>query len=587
MTVLLTTLNSKFIHSNLALRYLKEYTKDIVDISIVEFTINQNLAEIAAKIYGMKPKLVCFSTYIWNIDQTLEVCERIKLVSPQTKILLGGPEVSFDMEDLMIRNNYIDYLIFGEGEESFRELLISKEPSKIKGLVYRNGSRVIVNPPRPLISDLNIIPSPYETIGDEFRNKIVYYESSRGCPFNCAFCLSSTIRGVRYMSIDRVKRDLDNLIDAGVKQVKFVDRTFNANKEFSKEIMKHIIKRDPKGINFHLEVTAHLIDQEQLEFFESIREGLFQFEIGVQSTYPKTIEAIGRNTDFDKLSTVSKAIKKNRNIHQHLDLIAGLPYEDYQRFGESFNHIYALRPEKIQLGFLKLLKGSALRKMKVEYGYKLVDRAPYEIMESKWLNYDDVIALKGIEELVEKYYNEEFFRHSLEYLISNHFKSPFIFFEDFMHFWKEKGYYEYSHSREKLYEILYDYYKMKAFEGLQVFSDFLILDYLENNGGKPVPDFLNRVEKQSYIDYHGILKSDKIVNRFLPEYYGMPTKKVLKKVRLYSFTYDIFKIIDDGYKEYGDKKRTLLLFKYTDGTLERCKTYNITSCLEEFTDEYN
>ena len=587
MSILLTTLNSKFIHSNLALRYLKEYTRDIEEAKIEEFTINQNLAEISAKIYEMGPRLVCFSTYIWNIDQTLEVCERIKLVSPNTRILLGGPEVSFDMKEFLLKNSFIDYVVYGEGEETFREFLISDEPLGIKGLAYRNGDKVVVNPPRPLISDINMIPSPYESIGDEYRNKIVYYESSRGCPFNCAFCLSSTIKGVRYMNSDRVKRDLDNLIKAGVKQVKFVDRTFNANKEFSMGIMKHIMERDPEGVNFHLEVTAHLIDQEQLEFFKNIREGLFQFEIGVQSTYPKTIEAIGRNTDFEKLSSVSKEIKKNRNIHQHLDLIAGLPYEDYKRFGESFNHIYDLRPEKIQLGFLKLLKGSALREKKEEYGYKLIDKAPYEIMESNWLSYDDVISLKGIEELVEKFYNEEYFRHGLEYLVRNHFSKPFDFFEDFMKFWKANGYFEYSHSKDRLYGILIDYYRARSLSGLEIFMELLTLDYLENNGGKPIPDFLNNHVKQTPIDHHGILKTEGILKEFLPEYSQMPTKKILKKVRLHSFTYDICKIIDEGYGENAYQKSTLLLFKYTDGTLERCKTYDITNYMGESTDEHN
>ncbi len=582
MSVILTTLNSKFIHSNLAIRYLKEYAKDLEDIRIEEFTINQNLGEIAAKIYGLKPDLVAFSTYIWNIDQTLEVCERLKLVSPDTKILLGGPEVSFQMKDLMLRNAFIDYIVYGEGEETFRDLLLKKEPFGIEGLVYRHGGEVIVNPPRPLIGDIDRIPSPYHSIGDEYRNKIVYYESSRGCPFNCAFCLSSTIKGVRYMSIDRVKKDLDNLIDAGVKQVKFVDRTFNANKEFSKEVMKHIIARDPGGINFHLEVTAHLIDQEQLEFFENIREGLFQFEIGVQSTHPKTIEAIGRNTDFERLSQVSKAIKSNKNIHQHLDLIAGLPHEDYKRFGESFDHIYSLRPEKIQLGFLKLLKGSELRNKQEEYGYKIIDRAPYEIMGSNWLSYDDVISLKGIEDLVEKYYNEEFFRHSLEYMLSNHFESPFKFYENFMQYWKAKGYYEYSHGREKLYWILLEYYKEKSFEGPDLFLELLTLDFLENNGGKPVPNFLSQGDKLGSIDYHGILKTEELLEKFMPEYKDLPTKKLLKKVKVHYFNYNISEIVEDGYRNDGDMKGTLILFKYRDGTIERCRTYDITSYVEEF-----
>ncbi|WP_422486978.1 B12-binding domain-containing radical SAM protein [Gudongella sp. DL1XJH-153] len=584
MSVILTTLNSKFIHSNLALRYLREYVKDIEDIQIEEYTINQNLGDIASKIYELKPKLVGFSTYIWNIDETLEICERLKLVSPQTKILLGGPEVSYDMEELLTSHPYIDYIVYGEGEETFRELLIKKNLESIEGLAFREGDKILINSPRTLIKDINSIPSPYESIGDEFKNKIVYYESSRGCPFNCAFCLSSTIRGVRYMNLDRVKRDLDNLIDVGVKQVKFVDRTFNANKDFSQAIMSHIIERNPVGINFHFEVTAHLIDNEQLEFFKDIKEGLFQFEIGVQSTNPKTIEAIGRNTDFERLAKVTRTIRQSKNIHQHLDLIAGLPYEDYHRFGVSFDHIFQLRPEKIQLGFLKLLKGSALRNLREEYGYGLIDKAPYEVMKSKWISYDDVIALKGIEELVEKYYNEEYFKHSIEYILQNQFPSPFRFFEDLMKFWKEQGLYDLSHSKDRLYEILMDYYKKQSYDQFEIFIELLAFDYLQNNKGKPLPEYFNIGNGFDMTRSHELLKSKALLSEILPEYMDITTKKLLKKVKIQEFKHDLYEIINSGYRKKSNKQKTLVLFNYKDGVLERCKTYNISSYAEELTE---
>ena len=356
MNVILSTLNSKYIHSNLAIRYLKEYVRDIVEVELAEFTINQNLDEISGELFKMNPDLIGFSTYIWNVKEILEIIERLKIVNPDLKILLGGPEVSYDGYELLLNNPGIDFVIAGEGEETYKELIQGRPLEEIKGLAFRCGEKIKVNIPRPLIKDINSIPSPYINIGDEYRNKIVYYETSRGCPFNCKFCLSSTIRGVRYMNIERVKEDIDSLIDAGVKQVKFVDRTFNSNKKFSKAVMEHIISRDPKEVNFHLELTAHLIDDEQLEFLEDIKEGLFQFEIGVQSTNPQTIEAIGRTTDIEYLKKVSSKIKSFKNIHQHLDLIAGLPYENYNSFSKSFNSIYEIRPEKIQLGFLKLLK---------------------------------------------------------------------------------------------------------------------------------------------------------------------------------------------------------------------------------------
>lgn len=581
MSIVLTTLNSKFIHSNLAIRYLKEYVKDFKEVYLMEFTINQDLAEIASNLYLKDADLIGFSTYIWNIDQTLEICERLKIVNPNIKLLLGGPEVSFDMEVFLKDHSHIDYVIYGEGEETFKELVMGSSPENIRGLAYRRGEHVRVNPPRPLIEDLDRIRSPYENIGDEFKNKIAYYESSRGCPFNCAFCLSSTIKGVRYMGIERVKRDLDNLIEGGVRQVKFVDRTFNADREFSREIMEHIVKKDPEGVNFHFEVTAHLVDKDQLDFFKTIKEGLFQFEIGVQSTNPKTIHAIGRSTDLDKLSEVTTSIRHSRNIHQHLDLIAGLPYEDYRRFGQSFDHLFLLRPEKIQLGFLKLLKGSRLRNKMDEYGYILLDKAPYEILKSKWLSYDDLIVLKRIEELVEKYYNEQYFQHSLEYMIKNRFNGAFHFFEEFSKYWSVNCFFEVSHSRDALYRIINEYSRYKVGGKDLVFEDLLRYDYLLSNGGKPLPEFLGKEASNSSLNIHGILKSDDIINDFLPQHSGLPTKKLMKKVNILRFSYNPFDLTNDGYSSDVGKNDTVVLFHYMDQKINRCNSYDITEYAKE------
>jgi len=387
MKALLTTLNSKYIHSALSIRYLKEFCKDIADISLMEFTINQNIDYIAGEIYKRKPDIIGFSTYIWNLEHTLRVCEILKLVNPNIKIILGGPEVSFDSEDIMKENWFIDFIISGEGEIPFRELLLSifdgdRDFSSVKGLTYREGEEIIKNPPGSLLKNLDMIPSPYVEIDKSLEKKIVYYESSRGCPFNCQFCLSSTIKGVRYFSLERVKEDLQRLMDMKVKQVKFVDRTFNANKKYAMEIMEFIMDKDPEDMNFHFEVTAHLIDEDMLQLIKKAKPGLFQFEIGVQSTNERTIEAIGRTTNFGKLKEICKEIKSYKNIHQHLDLIAGLPYEGYESFKKSFNDVYEIKPEKIQLGFLKLLKGSGLRKEKEKYGFKFLDIPPYEVLET-------------------------------------------------------------------------------------------------------------------------------------------------------------------------------------------------------------
>ena len=344
-----------------------------------------------------------------------------------------------------------------------------------------------------MIKDLNIIPSPYKNIGDEFENKIVYFESSRGCPFNCEFCLSSTIKGVRYFEINRVKEELNNLIEGKVRQVKFVDRTFNANKNYAMEIMSFIINKNPKDINFHFEVTAHLLDREMLNFLSGVKEGLFQFEVGVQSTNLDTIDAIGRTTDFEKLRDITKEIKSHKNIHQHLDLIAGLPYEGYDSFRKSFNDVYEIRPEKIQLGFLKLLKGSGLRKDQEKYGFKYLDEPPYEVLENDFIKFKEIIKLKTIEDLVERYYNEGYFEHALEFIVHNHYTSPFDFYEDFSYYWEFKNYHKVSNSRIRLYEILIEFYKHKGFNNMVVFNELLRFDFIKNNKGSRIPNGIFRI----------------------------------------------------------------------------------------------
>lgn len=578
MNIILATLNSKFIHSNLAIRYLKEYVKDISNVEILEFTINQTIDSITSEIYKKNPDILGFSTYIWNIEETLEICQIIKMVSPKTRILLGGPEVSFDGRDLLINNPYIDYIIYGEGEDSFKELLRSVSLKEINGLIYRDDGQVRVNPPKELIHDLDQIPSPYNNIGDEFRNRIVYYESSRGCPFNCEFCLSSTIKGVRYFSIERVKNDIAKLIEGGVSQVKFVDRTFNANKKYSMEIMKYIIEMDPEGVNFHFEVTAHLIDDQTLEFLKTPKVGLFQFEVGVQSTNDDTIDAIGRITDFDKLKDVTKKIRTYNNIHQHLDLIAGLPYEDYKSFRNSFNDVYSIRPEKLQLGFLKLLKGSGLRLNEKKYGYKYLDKPPYEVLESNYVSYNDIIKLKGIEDLVEKYYNEGYFSHSIEFITTNFYKTPFDFYEDFSIYWSKNNLTKLSHSRNGLYQIILDYYIDKKFDYLDDFKELLKFDYILNNKKLTLPNGIERNKNNlSQSQLHDLLKNEDIIERFLKEDANLPTKKLINKVLVEVFSKDVFKLIYNNYIPINDDKEVYILFYYKNTMINKCIASDVTN----------
>lgn len=587
MKIILSSLNSKYIHSNLAIRYLDKYVEDIANVEILEYTINQSIDFIVSEIYKKKPSVIGFSTYIWNIEETLKICEILKMVLPHIKIILGGPEVSFDGRQILEENHYIDFIIYGEGELTFKELVQSfinnsQDYKDILGLIYRQGESIYINGGRPLIRKLDTIPSPYLHIGNQFENRIVYYESSRGCPFACEFCLSSTIDGVRYFGIDRVKKDLEKLIEGNVNQVKFVDRTFNANKKHIMEIMNFIIDKDPVDINFHFEVTAHLLDEETLEFLRNVKEGLFQFEIGVQSTNDDTIDVVGRTTDFHKLVYVVERIKSYKNIHQHLDLIAGLPYEGYDSFKKSFNDVYNIRPEKLQLGFLKLLKGSGLRLNEKKYGYKYLNSPPYEVLENNYLNYGELIKLKSIEDLVEKYYNDGFFKHSLEFIIVNFFKDSFSFYEDFSHFWDVKDYVKVSHSKNSLYEILMEYYLYKKYQYIDIFTELLKFDYIFNNRKSRLPNGLNReYDPTVQKNLHRILKDERLLNSYLKDYKSIATKKLVNKVIVEDFNVNVFEVMDNGYKAIGEEEKIYILFDYIGGKIVKTVYYNITEIVRE------
>ncbi len=584
MKLLLTTLNSKYVHSCLAIRYLRGYSKDLIDTELREYTINQSLDYIVAEIYKIDPDIVGFSTYIWNKEEIMEIAESLKLIRPGIKILLGGPEVSFDSKEVMEENDFIDFIIYGEGEESFREFIESytsnKDYKDIKGLVYRQDGRVIKNDERPLLQDLNTIPSPYDTnVSKELENKIIYYESSRGCPFNCKFCLSSTLKGVRYFDLERVKKELGILIDAKVRQVKFVDRTFNANKKYAMEIMNFIMEKNPKNINFHFEVTAHLLDEEMLNFLSTVKEGLFQFEVGVQSTNNKVIEAVGRTTDFPKLREVTKRIKSFKRIHQHLDLIAGLPYEDYESFARSFDDVYEIRPEKIQLGFLKLLKGSELRALEDRYGFKYLNKAPYEVLETNYIDYDHIRKLKGIDGLVDSYYNEEIFKNSIEYAINENYRSAFKFFEDFAAYFEEKDYHKVKHNRRKLYDILMDFYRDKDLKNVSVFNELLKLDFIENNKGLKIPSRITRQKMDiGKADIHTILKDQDLLKTKLKDYENIGTKELIKIVQIEKYSIDVLRLIEE--KELEEKEVHLMTL-YKDGVINVAETFDVTNVIKK------
>ena len=583
MKILLTTLNSKFIHTNLAIRYLKYFSKDLANIDVEEFTINNSIDYIIKEIYRKDPDVVAFSTYIWNVEDTLKICENIKKINPRIKILLGGPEVSYDSKEMMEKYNFIDFIIFGEGEITFRECVEhffnKKELASIDGLVYREDNKIIKNKDRELILDLNIIPSPYSEINKaEYENRIVYYETSRGCPFNCEYCLSSTIKSLRYFDIDRVKTELRNLMLARVKQVKFVDRTFNANKSYALEVMQFIIDNDNDYTSFHFEVTAHLIDEDMLEFLSKVKKGLFQFEVGVQSTNEITLNEVGRCQDFERLSYVVKKINSFGNIHMHLDLIAGLPFEGYESFRNSFNMVFALGIDHLQLGFLKMLKGSGIRNKEVTHGYIYKNYPPYEVLGNKYLSFKELLKIKDIEEVLELYYNTDNFKLSVRYVINKYYKeNPFLFFEELSHYYEEKGHFKSSQGRNSLYQILLDFYNETIGKEVELFKELLKYDYLYLSRTSTLPRFLEKIEVDDFKNRcHKFLQEEENIERYLPKFKGVAPKNIIKEVHFEMFSYEVLKLKEDIDTNAIRKTNTVIyIYKDKNDDFESTKTFEI------------
>ena len=460
MKILLAACNAKYIHSNPAVYNLRAYADDCRDsVFIKEFTINQPKDEILKDIYRSGADVVCFSCYIWNISFVKEIIEDLKKLLPDTAFWAGGPEVSFHGEELLRSMPQLTGIMAGEGEETFRELAGYYVKNKgrledIRGILFRQGEEIRNNGLREPV-DLNKIPFVYEHIG-EFSNRIIYYESSRGCPFSCSYCLSSIDRRLRFRDLVLVKKELQFFLDHKVPQVKFVDRTFNCRHGHAMEIWKYILEHDNGVTNFHFEVSADLFTEEELKLLGQMRPGLVQLEIGVQSANPQTLKAIRRKTDLRKLENAVARIREKENIHQHLDLIAGLPWEDYESFRRSFNCVYKMKPDQLQLGFLKVLKGSAMEKEAKEYGMIFKTREPYEILSTKWLSYEEILKLKMVESMVEVYYNSGQFQHTLNWIM-RFYEDAFSFFESLGRFYEKKGYGEISHSRIRRYEILLEF----------------------------------------------------------------------------------------------------------------------------------
>ena len=460
MKILLAACNAKYIHSNLAVYDLKAYSSDYDEHVILrEYTINQPKDEILKDIYSSGADVVCFSCYIWNISFVRELIRDLVKILPKTAFWAGGPEVSYDAEKFLTEIPEMTGVMVGEGEKTFHDLLefyIDGKDSleEISGIAYRTGDKIIHNGWRELM-DLSAIPFVYEHL-EKFENRIIYYESSRGCPFSCSYCLSSIDKKLRFRDLELVKKELQFFLDHRVPQVKFVDRTFNCKHEHAMTIWKYILEHDNGVTNFHFEISADLLREEEMELMSQMRPGLIQLEIGVQSTNPETIRAIHRHMDLKKLEHCVNRVHSFRNIHQHLDLIAGLPYEDYDTFHQSFNDVYQMKPDQLQLGFLKVLKGSLMQKEAEVYGIVYKEKEPYEVLSTNWLTYGEVLKLKMVESMVEVYYNSGQFWHTLEYLVPFE-KDAFTFYEKLGSFYEKKGYSEISHSRMRRYEILLEY----------------------------------------------------------------------------------------------------------------------------------
>ena len=489
MKILLAACNAKYIHSNLAVYNLKscsgEYSSRVV---VKEYTINQIRDDILKDIYLEQPDVICFSCYIWNISFVRELVPDLKKILPQVEFWAGGPEVSYDAVEFLKKNPAFFGVMVGEGEETFHELAgyyIERKPetlSEIRGVAFRdeNKDRNIVHTGWRELMDLSKVPFAYSNL-TEFKNRIIYYESSRGCPFSCSYCLSSIDKKLRFRDIELVKKELQFFIDNKVPQVKFVDRTFNCKHDHAMEIWRYITENDNGITNFHFEISADLLRAEELALMKTMRPGLIQLEIGVQSTNPQTIKAIRRTMDFEKLKGIVEQIHSFGNIHQHLDLIAGLPYEGYDSFHKSFCDVYALRPEQFQLGFLKVLKGSHMMEMTGEYQILYKDREPYEVLSTAWLTYGEILRLKMVESMVEVYYNSGQFKNTLVFL-EEYFDDPFRMYEALGRFYEKKGYSEISHSRMRRYEILMEFAGEQKEIPPEALSDVMLLDlYLREN----------------------------------------------------------------------------------------------------------
>lgn len=550
MKILLTAINSKYIHSNLAVRYLKKFTERLdYECIIREFSINDRDERILEEIIKEKPQVVAFSTYIWNIEVVTRLSYLIKAVDESIEILYGGPEVSYDSMNIL-KELPGEYIIEGEGEKTYKEFveykLGMKSIEEIRGLYYKKDNEIFINGKRPLMN-MDEIVFPYDE-DENLDNKIVYYEASRGCPFNCKYCLSSTTHGVRFLNIERVKRELQYFIDKKVRLVKFVDRTFNCNYKFSMAIWEFLINADT-DTKFHFEISADILKPQEIELLRKAPKDRFQFEVGVQTTNDDVLFRINRFVNFSDIKEKVEELMSIRNIKQHLDLIAGLPGEDLKSFKKSFNDVYSIRPEEIQLGFLKLLRGSSMREEAHEYEMKYSPYPPYEILSTKDISYDELNLLKKVEHMVDKYYNSQKFDNIIKYFEPK-FNTPFEMFYSLSRFFDEKGYFNRNIGNNEYYKVFLDFNSKIIKEDNHILRDIIRYDYLNSNKRRGMPEFLvSKIAKE---------EEEKIKEKYRGEY-------SFRDYYVENFCININKFIQSGEIE---EKDTYMLFGYEENVVE-------------------
>ena len=585
MKVLLAAINAKYIHSNLAVYSLRaNLGKYKENVQLKEYTINHQKEDVIQDIYKEQPDVLAISCYIWNIDFIQGILEDIKKVLPKTDIWLGGPEVSYLSEQFLKENPWVKGIVRGEGEVTFCELVSSyvdkeKKLSDICGLTYVSKGEIHSNPDRAL-SNLDDLTFAYEDLSD-FENRIIYYESSRGCPYSCAYCLSSVDKSVRFRSLDLVEKELLFFINHKVPQVKFVDRTFNCSHNHAMGIFQIIKKHDNGITNFHFEISADILNEEELAFLSTLRPGLVQLEIGVQSVNEQTISAIHRKTSFEKLKKNVLFIKEKGNIHQHLDLIAGLPYEGYESFAHSFNAVYDMRPEQLQLGFLKVLKGAYMYDVQEKYGIVYSSKPPYEVLQTNWLSFDEIIRLKQVEEVVEVYYNSMQFVRTMEFLLP-FFENAFFMYECLGDYYEEKGLFELSHSRMARYEILLNFVQEKLKPErpeaqqeiiISCLKECLLYDLYLRENLKNRPQWADSQDRYKD-DIRQFYKKEAVEKSYLKDYEKTEEKQLYRMTHLEVFHYDV--------QDSFEKKLLPVLFDYQNRSplSHEARTFQVKELME-------